>query len=70
MSWCCIYHTDLGQNAVFHNFSQDKLHSVNVQDDQSWAFGETIKKKFENHLYTGSRFSLLISAKFAVPAVT
>ena len=26
-----IYHIDLGQNAVF----QDKLHSVNIQDDQS-----------------------------------
>ena len=35
-----IYHTDLGQNAVFHNFTifQVKLHSVNIQDDQWWAF--------------------------------
>ena len=23
---------------------QDKLHSVNVQDDQSWAFSETVQK--------------------------
>ena len=38
----CIYHTDLEQNAVFHSF-QDKLHSINIQDDQSlnrgiWVF--------------------------------
>ena len=26
---------------------QDKLHSVNIQDDQSWAFSET--KNFQNH---------------------
>ena len=32
----CIYHTDL----VF----QDKLHSVNIQDDQSLAFSETVQK--------------------------
>ena len=38
-----IYHTDLGQNAVFHNF-QDKLHSVNIQEDQLWAFSETVEK--------------------------
>ena len=33
---------------------QDKLHSVNIQDDQSWAFSETVQrssKHFQNHLY-------------------
>ena len=30
---------------------QDKLHSANIQDDQSWAFTETVQKKFQNHLY-------------------
>ena len=30
---------------------QDKLHSVNIQDDQLWAFSKTVKKKFQNHLY-------------------
>ena len=32
----CFYHTDLGQNAVFHNLTlQYKLHSFNIQDDRS-----------------------------------
>ena len=39
----CIYHTDLGQNAVFHCFSK-QLYSVNIQDDQSLAFSETVQK--------------------------
>ena len=52
----CFYHTDL----VF----QDKLHSVNIQDDQS-AFSETVQK-ISKITYTASRFSLLTSAKFAV----
>ena len=30
----CMYHTNLGQNAAFHNFS----------DDQSWALSETVQK--------------------------
>ena len=30
----CFYHTDLGQNAVSHNFAT-KLHSFNIQDDRS-----------------------------------
>ena len=65
----CIYHTGLGQNAVFHNsVFQDKLHSVNIQDDQSWAFSETVKK-ISKITYTASWFSLLASAKFAVRVV-
>ena len=63
-----IYHTDLGQNAVFHNFSRQInffWHSVNIQDDQLWAFSETIEKilKITN---TASQFSLLTSTKFAL----
>ena len=30
---------------------QDKLHLVNIQDDQSWALSETVQKKFQNHPY-------------------
>ena len=60
----CIYHTDLGQNAVFHCFSK-QLYSVNIQDDQSLAFSETVQK-ISKITYTASRFSLLTSAKFAV----
>ena len=47
---------------------QDKLHSVNIQDDQSWAFSETIQK-MSKITYTASRFSILSSAKFAMQAV-
>ena len=35
----------------YFTFFQDKLLSVNNQDDQSLAFSETIKKNFQNHLY-------------------
>ena len=44
---------------------QDKFHSVNIQDDQSWAFSETVQK-ISKITYTASRFSLLTSAKFSV----
>ena len=44
---------------------QDNLHSVNIQDDQSWAFSEIVQKN-SKITYTASRFSLLTSAKFAV----
>ena len=30
---------------------QDKLHFVNIQDDQSCGFSETVKKNFQNHPY-------------------
>ena len=61
----CIYHTDLEQNAVFHNFSRQILHSVIIQDHQLWAFSETVQK-ISKITYTASQFSLLMSAKFAV----
>ena len=60
-----IYHTDLGQYIRYFTIFQDKLHSVNVQDDQSWAFSETVQK-ISKITYTASQFSLLMSAKFAV----
>ena len=44
---------------------QDKLLSVNNQDDQSWASSETIQK-ISKITYAVSRFSLLTSAKLAV----
>ena len=47
---------------------QDKLHSVNIQDDQSWAFSETVQK-ISKITYTASRFSFLTSAKLAVRVV-
>ena len=47
----CFYHTDLGQNAVFHNF-EIKLHSFNIQNDRG-MLGLLAKpiKNFQNHLY-------------------
>ena len=44
---------------------QDKLHSVNIRDDQLWAFGETVQN-ISKITYTASQFSLLTSAKFAL----
>ena len=46
---------------------QDRLHSVNIQDDQWWAFSETVQKICKI-TYRASRLSLLTSAKFAVQA--
>ena len=37
---------------------EDKLHSVNIKDDQSWAFSETVQK-ISKISYTASGFSLL-----------
>ena len=38
---------------------QDKLHLVNFQDDQSWAFSETVQKNSQI-THTASRFSFLV----------
>ena len=40
---------------------QDKLHLVNIQDDQSWAFSETVQK-ISKITHTASRFSFLVRA--------
>ena len=40
---------------------QDKLHSVNIQDVQSWAFSETAQK-ISKISHTASRFSFLVRA--------
>ena len=47
---------------VFH----DRVLSVNIQDDQSLAFSETVQKISKININTASRFSLLTSAKFAL----
>ena len=51
----CFYHTDLGQNAVFHNF-EIQIHSFNIQDDRNTRglFSETAKK-ISKITYTASR---------------
>ena len=53
----------------YFTFFQDKLHSVNIQDNQSWAFSETVQKIYKITSYTASQFSLLTGAKFAVRVV-
>ena len=61
LGWnCTIYHADLGQNAVFHNFFKDELHSV-IQDDQSWAFSET-DQKISKITHMARWFSFLVRA--------
>ena len=40
---------------------QDKLHLANIQDDQSWAFSETVQKH-SKITHTASRFSFLVRA--------
>ena len=63
----CIYNSDLGKMQYFPIF-QDKLHSVNIQDDQSWAFSQTVQN-ISKITYTVNRFSLLTSSKFSERAV-
>ena len=59
----CFYHTDLGQNAVFHNFAiQIALAQYSGRSKHVWAFSETVKK-ISKITYTASQFSLLTSAK-------
>ena len=59
----CFYHTDLGQNAVFHNFPIEiALIQYSGRSKHSWAFSETVKK-ISKITYTASWFSLLQSAK-------
>ena len=65
----CFYHTDLGQNTVFHNFAiQIALIQYSGRSKHACAFSETVKK-ISKITYTASRFSLLTSAIFAVRAV-
>ena len=40
---------------------QDKLHAVNIEDDQSWAFNESAQK-ISKITHTASRFSFLVRA--------
>ena len=51
----CFYHTDLGQNAVFHNFAiQIALTQYSGRSKHVWAFSETVKK-ISKITYTASR---------------
>ena len=62
----CFYHTDLGQNALFHNFAiQIALSQYSGRSKHVWAFSETIKQ-ISKISYTASRFSLLIMINKAI----
>ena len=59
----CFYHTDLGHNAVFHNFAiQIELIQYLGRSKQAWAFSyKTGKKIPKSHIRPpGSHFCLLL----------
>ena len=59
----CFYHTNLGQNAVFHNFAiQIALIQYSGRPKHTWAFSETVNK-ISKIISTTSWFSFLTSAK-------
>ena len=61
----CFYHTDLGQNAAFHNFAiQIALIKYSRRWKHAWAFSETVKK-ISKITHAASRFAtILTSAKW------
>ena len=59
----CSYHTNLGQNEVFHNFAiQIALIQYSGRPKHTWAFSETVNK-ISKTISTTHWFSLLTSAK-------
>ena len=64
-----LFVTQTSDRTQYFTIFQDKLHSVNIQDDQSWTFCETVQK-ISKITYTANRFSLLTSAKLSVRAVS
>ena len=62
-----LFIIQISHRMQYFTIFRDKLHSVNIQDDQSWAFSENVyREKISKITYTASRFSHLTSAKFAV----
>ena len=54
--WGAVFIIQTSDRMQYFTIFQDKLHSVNIQDDQSWAFSETVQK-ISKITYTASRFS-------------
>ena len=54
--WGAVFIIRTSNRMQYFTIFQDKLHSVNIQDDQSWAFSETVQK-ISKITYTASRFS-------------
>ena len=66
--WGAVFIIQTSGRIHYFTIFQDKLHSVNIKDDQWWAFSETVQK-ISKITYRASRLSLLTSAKFKVQAV-
>ena len=60
--WGAVFTIQTSDRMHYFTVFQDKLHSFNIQDDQSLAFSETVQK-ISKITYTASRFSLLISGR-------
>ena len=53
-----FYHTDLGHNAVFHNFA---IQIALIQySKHAWAFSYKTGKRISKITYTATQFSLLL----------
>ena len=57
----CFYHTDLGQNAVFHNFAIQTVF-IQYSGDRSirGLLGKPLKKNFQNHQYGQPVFTFVV----------
>ena len=58
----CIYIIQTSDRMQYFTVFQDKLHSVNIQDDQPLAFSKSVQK-ISKITYMASRFSLLTSSR-------
>ena len=47
----CFYHTDLGKNAVFHNFAIQIALIIHYDRSTRGLLAKLLKKKFQKHLY-------------------
>ena len=63
-----VFITQTSDRMQFFTIFHDKLHSVNIQDNQLWALNKTVQKISEI-TYTASRFSLMTTTKYAVQTV-
>ena len=63
--WGTVFIIQTLDRMQYFTIFQDKFHSVNIQDDQSWAFSETVQK-ISKITYTVSQFSPLTGTKFAM----
>ena len=60
--WGAVFIIQTSDRMQYFTILQYTLHSFNIQDDQSFAFSETVRK-ISKITYTASRFSLLTSGR-------